>query len=206
MQKRRCEWCGNDPLLIAYHDQEWGVPLLDDRKIFAFITLDAFQAGLSWAIILRKRTHLEEALAGFDPQIIADFDDQKITQLLHNPKIIRNRAKIAATVANARVFVKVQAEWGSFSRYLWQFVDYQPIVNAWEKEADIPKYTAQAERLSQDLRRRGFQFVGPTICYAFMQAAGLINDHLTSCFRYPEINASHAELRQRLRTLTNHQI
>lgn len=202
MRNQRCEWCGNDPLLIAYHDQEWGVPLLDDRKIFEFITLDAFQAGLSWAIVLRKRAHLREAWAGFEPRIIADFGDQEIARLLNNPNIIRNRAKIVGTRENARAFLKVQNEWGSFTRYLWQFVDYQPVVNHWEKEADIPKFTAQAEHLSQDLRRRGFCFVGPTICYAFMQAAGLVNDHLTSCFRYREVNESFSALRRYIKELS----
>lgn len=183
----RCVWPKNDPLMLAYHDTEWGVPVTEERKLFEFITLDAFQAGLSWALILRKRAAFREALANFEPQQIAMMDENAIADLMRNEQLIRNRAKLRGTITNARAFLQVQAECGSFAHYLWQWVDYQPIVNHWRHENEIPAATPLAVRLSQDLRRRGFCFVGPTICYAFLQAAGLVNDHLTTCFRHTEI-------------------
>lgn len=190
----RCAWPKADQLLLAYHDTEWGVPVTDDRKLFEFITLDAFQAGLSWAIILRKREHLRQGLANFEPQRVAEFNEDEIKALLENKNIIRNRAKLAGTVTNARAFLKVQKEFGSFAHYLWRFVDFRPVVNRWARETDIPTATPLAERLSQDLQRRGFRFVGPTICYAFLQAAGLVNDHLITCFRHQELVDTYEQL------------
>jgi len=184
---QRCDWPLNDPLMIAYHDTEWGVPLHDDQKLYEFMLLDAFQAGLSWAIILKKRAAMKLAFDGFDPSKIADYDDAKIAHLLQNPGIIRNRLKIRASVANARAFLNVQQECGSFDRYIWRFVNDAPIVNQWQNQRDLPARSAEAEAMSRDLLARGFRFVGPTICYAFMQAAGLVNDHLIHCYRYQEI-------------------
>ncbi len=194
MTVNRCQWCKNDPLLITYHDTEWGVPLHDDRKIFEFLVLDTFQAGLSWAIILRKRQNLQRAFAEFDPRIVAEFDNTRIAELLVDKGIIRNAAKIRATIQNARAFLQVQQEYGSFTNYIWQFVNYRPVINQWKREEDIPTTSCEAENLSADLIRRGFQFAGPTICYAFMQAAGLVNDHLVTCFRYPEIIQSYQQM------------
>lgn len=188
MNRLRCAWPADDPLMIEYHDTEWGVPLHDDRKLFEFMVLDAFQAGLSWATILKKRENFREALDNFDPGIIAGYDQHKIDQLLHNAGIIRNRAKLKATVKNAGAFLAVQREYGTFDRYIWQFVGGKPIINRWEKESQIPAKTSAAEAMSADLKKRGFGFAGPTICYAFMQAAGLVNDHVVPCFRYAEIN------------------
>lgn len=188
MIKQRCAWTGTDPLMIEYHDHEWGVPVHNDRKIFEFMVLDAFQAGLSWATILHKRENFRAALDNFNPEKIARYDDKKITELIQNAGIIRNRAKIRATVKNARAFLQVQAEFGTFDQYIWQFVGHQPKVNHWKIAAEIPATSPSAEAMSADLKKRGFSFVGPTICYAFMQAAGMVNDHEVGCFRYAEIN------------------
>ena len=190
MEKKRCDWPGDDPLMIAYHDEEWGVPLHDDRKLFEFMVLDAFQAGLSWSTILKKRENFRAALDNFDPHIIAEYDQDKIEELLQNAGIIRNQAKVKATVKNARAFLRIQAEYGSFDSYIWQFVGGRPMINQWKELAEIPAKSPEAEAMSADLKRRGFSFVGPTICYAFMQAAGLVNDHLVSCFRYKELIAA----------------
>ncbi len=180
----RCEWAMGHPLLTAYHDREWGVPVRDDRKLFEFLVLDAFQAGLSWLTILKKRENFRERFDGFDPVRICDYDQSKITRLLQDPGIIRNRLKVEATVSNARSFLRVQEEFGSFDQYIWQFTGGQTRVNAFGSEDQIPAKTRQSEAMSRSLRDRGFRFVGPTICYAFMQAAGMVHDHVTGCFRY----------------------
>lgn len=186
---RRCSWCGSDPLYIRYHDKEWGVPLHDDRRLFEFLILEGFQAGLSWLTILKKRDDFRTAFEGFDPEKIVGFDQVDIERLLKDRRIVRNRAKIEATLQNARAFSEIKAHYGSFDHYLWQFVDGHPIVNTWESEDDIPAKTAASEDMSRDMRARGFKFVGPTICYAFMQATGMVNDHIADCYRYSELKA-----------------
>ncbi len=175
--------------MIVYHDEEWGVPLHDDRKLFEFLVLDAFQAGLSWRTILHKRDNFRIAFDGFDAQLIARYKTRKIGQLLENAGIVRNRMKIEATVANAKVFLGVQSEYGSFDSYIWQFVGGQPKQNRWRSLKRLPANTPDSDRMSKDLKERGFKFVGTTICYAFMQAAGMVNDHLVKCFRYQEVQA-----------------
>jgi len=183
-QLARCAWVGDDPLMVAYHDDEWGVPVHDDRKLFEFFVLDAFQAGLSWRIVLRKREQFRRAFDDFDPLRIARYGPKRVERLLGDAGIIRNRAKITGTINNARRFLEVRAAFGTFDAYVWRFVDRQPIRNAWTSSDLVPATSAHSDALSADLRGRGFSFVGSTICYAFMQAAGLINDHLTSCHRY----------------------
>ena len=173
--------------MIAYHDQEWGVPLHDDRRLFEFLVLDAFQAGLNWSIILNKRENFRKAFSNFDVAKIAKYDSRKIANLLNDTGIIRNRLKIEATISNARAFLKVQKEFGSFDRYIWQFVNGKPKVKKCRTLGDIPATSAESDAMSADLKKRGFNFVGPTICYAFMQAAGMVNDHLTTCVRFNEI-------------------
>jgi DNA-3-methyladenine glycosylase I len=185
----RCDWAGTDPLYVAYHDQEWGVPVHDDRLLFEFLILEGAQAGLSWATILRKRENYRLAFDNFEPEMIARYDDQKVTGLLANPGIVRNRLKIASAIQNARCFLQVQEQFGSFSAYMWEFTGSKPRVNAWRSMAEIPAATEESRQLSKDLIRRGFRFVGPTIIYAHMQAVGLVNDHVVSCFRYAELNA-----------------
>jgi DNA-3-methyladenine glycosylase I len=187
MNRQRCSWVGTDPLMLAYHDAEWGVPVHDDRKLFEFMVLDAMQAGLSWFIVLQKRENFRKALSGFDVRKIAKYGDQDLDRLLGTEGIIRNRLKLAASITNARAAIDVQREFGSLDSYLWAFVAGRPMVNAWKQLGQIPAQSAEAEAMSSDLKKRGFKFVGPTICYAFMQAAGLVNDHLTSCFRYAEL-------------------
>ena len=184
---RRCAWSTSDPLSIAYHDQEWGVPVHDDRLLFEFLVLEGAQAGLSWLTILRRRENYRQAFDQFDPQKVALYDDEKVLELLNNPGIIRNRAKINAAIGNARAFLAIQEEFDSFDAYIWRFVGGKAIQNSWTDIAQIPARTAEAEVLSKDLVRRGFKFVGPTICYAHMQATGMVNDHTTDCFRYDEI-------------------
>jgi DNA-3-methyladenine glycosylase I len=181
--RRRCPWSGNDPLYVAYHDREWGVPLHDDQALFELLTLEGAQAGLSWLTILKKRARYRQVFAGFDPRKVARFDRRRIRFLLRDPGIVRNRAKVVGTVQNARAFLAVVKEHGSFDRYLWSFVGGRPIRNRRRTLRDVPAETGESRALSQDLRRRGFTFVGPTICYAFMQAAGLVDDHLATCFR-----------------------
>lgn len=188
-EKTSCEWPVDDDLMIAYHDEEWGVPLHDDRKLFEFLVLDAFQAGLSWRTILHKRDNFRLAFDGFDAQLIARYKKRKIGQLLENAGIVRNRMKIAATVTNAEAFLRVQSEYGSFDSYIWQFVGGQPKQNRWRSLKRLPASTPDSDRMSKDLKERGFKFVGTTICYAFMQAAGMVNDHLVKCFRYEEVQA-----------------
>ena len=184
----RCAWAGTDPLLIRYHDTEWGVPLHDDRRLFEFLVLEGAQAGLSWVTILRKREHYRLAFDGFDPQRVAAYDADRIAQLLGNPNIVRNRRKIEAAVRNARVFLEIQDEFGSFDAYLWRFVSGQPRINRWKTIRTVPAETPESQSLSKDLIRRGCTFVGPTIGYAFMQAVGMVNDHTVDCFRYSEIS------------------
>lgn len=181
---QRCSWLANNALMLAYHDEEWGVPLHDDRKLFEFIILDAFQAGLSWQTIINKRENFREAFDGFDPVKIAAWDAKKVEELLQNPGIIRNKLKIAATITNAGAFLCLQKEFGSFDKFIWQFTDGKTIVNTWSSLKQIPARTPESDAMSEALRKQGFKFVGSTICYAFMQAAGMVNDHLTSCFRY----------------------
>jgi DNA-3-methyladenine glycosylase I len=184
---KRCDWAGTDPLYVAYHDEEWGVPVHDDRRLFEFLVLEGAQAGLSWLTILRKREHYRRAFAGFDPTKVARFDRRKRDRLLQDPGIVRNRLKIEASIGNARAFLAVQEEFGSFDAYLWRFVDGRPVQNRWQRLRDLPAQTPASEALSRDLRQRGFRFVGPTICYAHMQATGMVNDHLLGCFRYPQV-------------------
>lgn len=180
----RCAWVSDDPLEIAYHDQEWGVPVHDDIRLFEFLILEGAQAGLSWKTVLRKRESYRAAFDGFAPERVAQYDDRKRAELLANPGIIRNRLKVQAAVQNARSFLAVQEEFGSFDRYIWGFVGGKPIVNAWQTLEEVPAETVESQAMSKDLRRRGFKFVGSTICYAFMQACGLVNDHTVDCFRY----------------------
>lgn len=184
--RRRCAWPSSD-ISIRYHDREWGVPLKNDRKLFEFLVLDAMQAGLSWEIILRKREGFRAAFDEFDPEKIARYDKRKIQRLLADPGIVRNRLKIESTITNARAFLVVQKEYGSFARYIWQFVDGKPIVNRRRTLRGVPARTTESDAMSRALKERGFRFVGSTICYAFMQAAGMVNDHFVYCFRYAEL-------------------
>ncbi len=183
----RCTWASNE-LSIAYHDEEWGVPVHDERRWFEFLTLEGAQAGLSWDTILKKRERYREVFEDFDPARVARFDARKRRQLLADPGIVRNRLKIAATIANARAFLLVQKEFGSFDRYIWDFVGGVPIQNARKMHGSLPAETPLSKALSKDLSKRGFRFVGPTICYALMQATGIVNDHLVGCFRYKELS------------------
>lgn len=178
----RCEWAGTDPLYVQYHDDEWGRPAHDDRHLFEMLCLEGAQAGLAWITILRKRENYRRAFDNFDALTVAGYGDEKIAALLDDPGIVRNRLKVNAFVRNARSFLAVQEEFGSFDAYIWQFVGGAPIVNAWRSLREIPAQTAEAQAMSKDLKRRGFTFVGPTICYAFMQACGMVNDHVVDCF------------------------
>ena len=187
MTKTRCAWAGNDPLYLRYHDHEWGVPLHDDRRLFEFLVLEAAQAGLSWITILRKRDNYRQAFEGFDPRRVAGYGDRAIGELLANSGIVRNRRKIESAVSNARAFLDIQAEFGSFDAYLWRFVEGKPKINRWPSQSKVPAETKESRALGKDLLRRRFTFVGPTICYAFMQAVGMVNDHLVNCFRHDEI-------------------
>ncbi len=183
----RCAWARDD-LSIAYHDREWGVPLHDDRALFEFLILEGAQAGLSWSTILKKRPAYREAFDRFDPRRIARYDDAKIAALMSNTGIVRNRLKVRAAVRNAEAFLAVRKEFGSFDKYVWQFVGGQPLRNRWRRMEDVPARTAHSDAMSKDLAKRGFTFVGSTICYAFMQATGMVNDHLVGCFRHPELS------------------
>lgn len=187
--KTRCDWSGVNSLMIAYHDEEWGVPIHDDQKLFEFLILEGAQAGLSWQTVLNKREHYREAFNEFDAQKIALYGTADIERLLGNPGIIRNRLKVTATIENAKKFLEVQKEFGSFDRYVWQFVGGKPITNKIQTLKDIPATTKESDALSKDLLKRGFKFVGSTICYAFMQAVGMVNDHQTNCFKYEELNS-----------------
>lgn len=184
---KRCEWCGEDPLYVAYHDEEWGVPVHDDRTLFEFLILEGAQAGLSWITILKKRENYRKLFAEFDPVRVARFRSARIEKLLQDPGIVRNRLKVESTVSNAKAFLAVQKEFGSFDAYIWQFIGGEPKKNAWKSLKKIPATTAESDAMSKDLKKRGFRFVGSTICYAFMQATGMVNDHVVGCFRYPEV-------------------
>ena len=185
--RSRCDWPGDDPLYVAYHDNEWGVPEWDDRALFEKLTLDGFQAGLAWITILRKRDNFREAFDDFDPQLIATYKTRKINQLLKNEGIIRHRGKIEATIGNAQAYLKIMDEDGGFSGFLWHFVGGSPIQNKWKSMSQMPTSTAESQTMSKELKRRGFKFCGPTICYAFMQAVGMVNDHTTDCFRHKDL-------------------
>ncbi|MDP4183631.1 MAG: DNA-3-methyladenine glycosylase I [Bacteroidota bacterium] len=184
---RRCDWSTSSQLYIDYHDMEWGVPVYDDRLLFEFLILEGAQAGLSWLTILNKRENYRKAYDGFVPEKVALYNEERMTELLNNPGIIRNRLKIAASVNNARCFLEVQKEFDTFSSYIWGFVDGKPIINYWETLNEVPAKTAISDKLSADLKKRGFKFVGSTIIYAHMQATGMVNDHLVSCFRHKEL-------------------
>jgi DNA-3-methyladenine glycosylase I len=186
---KRCGWCGDDPLYVAYHDQEWGVPVHDDRHMFELLVLEGAQAGLAWITILRKREAYRKAFHGFDPANVAQFGEQDVARLLADAGIVRNRLKVASAIRNARAYLEVQAEFGTFCDYLWRFVDGRPVVNRWRDLAEIPTHTDLSDRVSRDLERRGFNFVGSTIIYAHLQSAGLVNDHLTGCFRHRELRS-----------------
>jgi DNA-3-methyladenine glycosylase I len=183
----RCAWCGDDPLYVQYHDEQWGVPVHDDRLLFEMLVLEGAQAGLSWITVLRKREAYVAAFDGFDPEMVARYDDAKVAELLANPGIIRNRQKVQSAIKNARAYLAVQEEFGTFDAYMWQFVGGKPIVNAWRTMSDIPAETDESRVMSKDMKKRGFSFVGPTIIYAHMQACGMVNDHVVDCFRYQEL-------------------
>jgi len=182
----RCRWAGSD-LSIPYHDTEWGVPLHDDQRLFEFLVLEGAQAGLSWETILRKRDHYRAVFDDFDPQRVARYTPKKVEKLLADPGIVRNRQKVESAISNARAFLAVQKELGSFDTYVWRFVDGKPIVNQWSGTEQLPAFTPRSDAMSKDLKKRGFRFVGSTICYAFMQATGMVNDHAVQCFRYREV-------------------
>jgi DNA-3-methyladenine glycosylase I len=184
----RCVWASSHPLMVEYHDVEWGVPQYDDRVLLEYLILDGAQAGLSWLTILKKREGYRRAFDNYEPAKIAQYDDLKAQQLLQDPGIIRNRQKVNAAICNARAFLTAQEEFGSFAKYIWAFVGNQTRKNAWRTDAEIPAKSPEAEAMSRDLIKRGFKFVGPTICYAFMQAAGLVNDHVVDCFRYNQVS------------------
>ena len=184
---KRCDWANRSELEQSYHDQEWGVEIHDDRTLFEFLVLEGAQAGLSWSTILRKREGYRRAFDQFDARKISRYSEDTVSRLLTNPEIIRNRLKINAAITNARAFLQVQEEFGSFDSYIWQFVNGKPIRNSWRKMTDIPASTPESEAMSKDLKKRGFKFIGPTICYAFMQAVGMVNDHVVDCFRYKEL-------------------
>lgn len=190
--KTRCRWVGTDPLYIEYHDTEWGVPLYDDQKLFEFLILEGAQAGLSWITILKKRPQYQKSFDFFDPEKVARYDKKKIQTLLLDKGIIRNRLKINAAVSNANAFLSIQEEFGSFSNYLWQYTNGKQIHNQWQRIENIPAQTDLSRKISKELKKRGFKFVGPTICYAFMQAVGMVNDHTTDCYRYKELTCQTA--------------
>lgn len=187
MEKTRCAWPSNDALMMEYHDKEWGVPVHDDRKLFEFLVLDAFQAGLSWKTILYRREGFRKAFDNFDPHVIANYGDDDYQRLLNDAGIIRNRAKINGTMKNAKAFQKVVEEFGSFDKYIWQFTGNKTIHNHWKTNGEVPASTPESDAMSKDMKKRGFAFCGTTICYAFMQAAGMVNDHSVDCFRYMEL-------------------
>jgi DNA-3-methyladenine glycosylase I len=189
LKRRRCKWVGEDPLYLEYHDEEWGVPEHDDTRLFEMLILEGAQAGLSWLTILKKRGNYRRAFAGFDPQRVARFNRRSIDRLLADPGIVRNRMKVEAAVRNARVVLEIRRECGSLDAFIWRFVDGKPKVNRWRSIKQIPASTEQSAAMSKELRRRGMNFVGPTICYAFMQAVGMVNDHTTDCFRYTGVRS-----------------
>ncbi|NLK49290.1 MAG: DNA-3-methyladenine glycosylase I [Candidatus Cloacimonetes bacterium] len=184
-QHNICAWVGKEPLMLAYHEDEWGVPTTDDRVFFEHIVLDTFQAGLSWTIIMKKRARFKEALDNFDPSLIAQYDESKLEELILDEGMIRNRRKFEATINNAQRFLEIQKEFGSFTKFIWSFVDNKPIVNQWQQPEEVPAFSDASTALSKELKKRGMIFMGPTTCYAIMQATGLINDHLVGCHRHP---------------------
>ncbi len=184
---QRCSWAGDNPLYVAYHDDEWGVPVHDDRTLFEFLILEGAQAGLSWITILKKRESYRQAFDDFDPRRIACYDEARIQKLLANAGIVRNRLKVRGAVTNAKAFLAVEEDFGSFDRFIWQFVGGRPRLNAWESLSEVPASTPESDAMAKELKRRGFKFVGSTICYAYMQAVGMVNDHTTDCFRRREI-------------------
>ena len=187
MDKQRCTWCGNDPLYMEYHDTEWGVPVYDDEKLFEFLILETFQAGLSWITVLRKRENFRKAFDNFNYKLISNYNEAKFEELLQDAGIIRNKLKIRATISNAIAFMEIQQEFGSFSNYIWKFADGKPIKNSWKDLSKVPATTELSDTVSKDLKKRGFKFVGSTVIYAHMQATGMINDHVKGCFRYHEV-------------------
>ncbi len=187
---KRCPWTSDDPLMIAYHDKEWGVPLHDDRALFEFLVLEGAQAGLSWSTVLRKRENFRRAFQEFDPVVVARYKEKDVQRLLKNEGIIRNRSKIEAAIANAKLVLEIQEEFGSFDAYIRQFIGYKPVQHRFTRLAEIPATTDESDVMSKNLKKRGFKFVGSTICYAFMQAVGMVNDHLVDCFRYEEVGSS----------------
>ena len=191
----RCSWARND-LSIQYHDREWGVPVHDDHKLFEFLVLEGAQAGLSWDTILRKREAYRAAFKGFDPVVVSRFDKRKVGQLLKNAEIVRNRLKIESSIQNAKALLAVTEEFGSFDKYIWQFVGGRPLVNAWKSLKQLPAYTKESDAMSKDLKKRGFNFVGSTICYAFMQAVGMVNDHALDCFRYKQVMVNRSRRKE----------
>lgn len=188
---KRCDWSNSNPLMIKYHDEEWGVPLHEDRKLFEFLVLEGFQAGLSWQIVLNKREAFREAFDHFDPAIVSTYGESKVAGLMANAGIIRNKAKILACINNASKFLEIQEQFGSFDRYIWSFTDYKPVVNGFREMKDLPAKTPLSDAISADLKKRGFKFVGSTVMYAHMQATGMVNDHLVNCFRYNDISESY---------------
>lgn len=193
MSTIRCKWAGEDPLYCEYHDLEWGLPVHDERLLFEFLILEGAQAGLSWITILKKRENYRKVFDNFDAHSIAGYDSDKVEELIQNRGIIRNRSKINAAILNSRAFLKIQEDFGSFDKYIWSFVDHSPIQNQWKELGEIPTQTPESEAMSKDLKKRGFKFVGPTICYAFMQAIGMVNDHTTDCFRHQELFEKKSE-------------
>ena len=183
----RCDWCQSNALMMHYHDTEWGVPVHDDRVHFEFLLLDAFQAGLSWQTIINKRDNFRVAFDDFDYDKIADYEEDKVITLLNDPGIIRNKLKVASTIQNARAFISIRQEYGTFDDYIWQFTGFKTLVNSWKVQSEIPASTKESDAMSKSLKKHGFNFVGTTICYAYMQAAGMVNDHLVHCFRYKKI-------------------
>lgn len=183
----RCSWCGNDPLYVKYHDEEWGTPIHSDLKLFEFLVLESAQAGLSWITVLKKRANYRDAYDNFDPIKVASYSEEKVNQLLQNTGIIRNRRKIDASINNAKMFLNIQKEFGSFDNYIWKFVNYKPIINKWTHISEIPAKSKLSDEISKDLKKRGFKFIGSTIIYSYLQATGLINDHIINCFRYGDL-------------------
>jgi DNA-3-methyladenine glycosylase I len=184
---KRCAWCGDDPLYVAYHDEEWGVPVHDDRRLFEFLILEGAQAGLSWLTILKKREHYRKAFDGFDCQRVARYGEADVKRLLSDAGIVRNRLKIESAIRNAKGVLQIQEEFGSLDAYIWRYVDGVPLQNVWKSMAELPAKSALSDQMSKDLKKRGFNFVGSTICYAYMQAVGMVNDHTTDCFRHREV-------------------
>jgi DNA-3-methyladenine glycosylase I len=200
----RCEWCGTDPLYVRYHDHEWGVPVHDNRRLFEFLILEGAQAGLSWLTILKKRENYRKAFYGFDPQKVAAYSEADVQRLLADPGIVRNRLKIESAIRNARGVLEIMDEFGSFEAFIWRYVDCQPRQNAWRSLGELPARTELSDTISKDLKKRGFNFVGSTICYAFMQAVGMVNDHVVGCFRFDEAKKASQQDKSRVRGKPRH--